>query len=246
MTHEQHADSRPAAALSGPERSPRERLIVALDRPDLDRALAIVDHLDDRVRFYKVGLTLYTAAGHAAVEALVERGKRVFLDLKLHDIPVQVAGAVTAARGLGATLLTLHTAGGAAMLEAAAEAARGSDLALLGVTVLTSQTAEPGEVERRARLAVASGLDGVVCSPLEVATLRAALGHEPLVVTPGIRPARAAVADEDQVRVATPEAALAAGASHLVVGRPITGAAEPRDAADAILAAMRDGPSSVG
>jgi orotidine-5'-phosphate decarboxylase len=241
MRRARHGDEQPRTALGGPEEALAERLIVALDRPDLEQALRLVDHLDDRVRFYKVGLTLYTAAGHAAVRALVERGKRVFLDLKLHDIPAQVAGAVTAARGLGAALLTVHTAGGGAMLEAAVAAATGSPLALLGVTVLTSQTAVGGEVERRARLAVASGLDGVVCSPLEIAALRAALGRGPLVVTPGIRPRQAAVAGEDQVRVATPEAALAAGASHLVVGRPITGAPEPRDAVDAILTAMRAG-----
>jgi orotidine-5'-phosphate decarboxylase len=213
---------------------------VALDTPDLGRAMTLVERIGERVCFYKVGLTLYTAAGHRAVAELRAAGKRVFLDLKLHDIPVQVAGAVEAAAGLGAELLTVHTLGGDAMLEAAAGAARDTSLALLGVTVLTSQTAGPGEVEARAEQAVEAGLDGVVCSPLEIGALREIIGSEPLLVTPGIRPASGGpVSGDDQVRTSTPEAALRAGASRLVIGRPITAAPDPAAAAATILAAMQ-------
>jgi orotidine-5'-phosphate decarboxylase len=222
-----------------------DRLIVALDVPDLEQALELVERIGEGVGFYKVGVTLYTAAGPAAVERLRAAQKRVFLDLKLHDIPVQVAGAVAAAAAHEVDLLTVHTAGGEAMLTAAARAASTSSLRLLGVTVLTSQPAAPGEVEARAERALAAGLDGVVCSPLEVGALRARLGDAALLVTPGIRPAAtdaaATITGDDQVRTATPAAALRAGATHLVVGRPITTAADPPAAVRAIIAAMQSG-----
>lgn len=214
-----------------------ERLIVALDHGALAPALALADRLGDLVGFYKVGLTLYTAAGPAAVAALKERGKRVFLDLKLHDIPVQVSGAARAASAQGVDLVTLHAAGGEAMMAAAAEAVRGTGTRLLGVTVLTSLAApDPGVILAAARRAVAAGLDGVVAAATEAGALRAALGPGPLLVTPGIRLPGAA--GDDQVRTGGPGEALRAGASHLVVGRPITGAADPRAAAREILAAM--------
>ena len=214
-----------------------ERLIVALDHGALAPALALADRLGDLVGFYKVGLTLYTAAGPAAVTALKERGKRVFLDLKLHDIPVQVGGAARAASAQGVDLLTLHVAGGEVMMAAAAEAVRGTGTRLLGVTVLTSLAApDPGAIVAAARRAVAAGLDGVVAAATEAGALRTALGAGPLLVTPGIRLPGAA--GDDQVRTGGPGEALRAGASHLVVGRPITGAADPRAAAREILAAM--------
>ncbi len=213
---------------------------------ELAEVMRLVECLADTVSFYKVGLTLYTAAGAEAVRCLRGVGKRVFLDLKLHDIPMQVASAVGVAGGLDVELLTVHTAGGEAMLAAAATAAADSDLRLLGVTVLTSQSAAPEEVERRARLAISAGLDGVVCSAVEVDRLRGALGPGPLLVTPGIRPAPAdgggvAVGGDDQVRVATPQVALRGGATHLVVGRPITAAPDPVAAAEALIAAMQLG-----
>ncbi len=217
-----------------------ERLIVALDMGRLDAALALADRLGDLVAFYKVGLTLYTAAGPAAVLALRERKKRVFLDLKLCDIPLQVGGAALAASRLGVDLLTVHTAGGEAMMRAAADAVRGTGTRLLGVTVLTSLAA-PGPVVilARAREAVAAGLDGVVAAPGEASTLRAELGPRVLIVTPGIRLEPAAA--DDQVRTGTPGAALHAGASYLVVGRPISAAPDPEAAARGVLAAMASG-----
>jgi len=215
-----------------------DRLIVALDHDELDRSLALVDVLGDLVGFYKVGLTLYTAAGPAAVEALRKRAKRVFLDLKLHDIPVQVAGAAAAAAAVGAELLTVHVAGGEAMMQAAAGAVTGTGMRLLGVTVLTSLAVpEVESVVAAARSARAAGLDGVVAAAGEAAALRRALGPEPLIVIPGIRLKQAA--GDDQARTGDPAAALAAGASHLVVGRPITAQTDPRAAAIEILAAMR-------
>lgn len=214
-----------------------ERLIVALDLGDLARALALADRLGELVGFYKVGLTLYTAAGPAAVTALKERGKRVFLDLKLHDIPVQVGGAARAASAHGVDLLTLHAAGGEEMMAAAAAAVAGTRTRLLGVTVLTSLAApDPEVILAAARRAVGAGLDGVVAAATEARALRAALGPGSLIVTPGIRLPGAA--GDDQVRTGGPDEALRAGASHLVVGRPITGAPDPRAAAEEILTAM--------
>ena len=225
---------------------PRDRLVVALDVPSLEEAQAMAARLSGVVRWYKVGLELYTAAGPAAVAAVRKDG-RVFLDLKFHDIPATVAGAVSAATRLGVDLLTVHALGGTAMLLAAAEAAlrtaeiiRRRPPTVLGVTLLTSGDAAamaeagiagtPAEAAvRLARLARAAGLGGVVASPADAAAIRAACGPDLLIVCPGIRPAGAAA--DDQRRVATPRAAIDAGADVLVVGRPITRASDPRGAA---------------
>jgi orotidine-5'-phosphate decarboxylase len=220
------------------------RLIVALDYPDAQAALDLVDRLEGATRWFKVGLELYVAEGNALVAELQRRGYSVFLDLKFHDIPNTVASAVRSAARLGVQMLTVHTAGGPAMLAAAAEAAGGTGPILLGVTVLTSmddaQLAATGilgssaaQVETLARMAYANGVQGFVCSPVEVANLRSQLGSKPVLVIPGIRPEGAATGD--QRRVATPGAAIAAGASYLVVGRPITRAADPGAAARSIL-----------
>jgi len=236
---------------------PADRLIVALDQPSRTSALELAAQLQGVCQWMKVGLELYLAAGQRVVEELAAQGFNIFLDLKLHDIPNTVAGAVRSVASSGAGLLTVHAAGGPAMLAAAAEAASGSAKAprLLAVTVLTSmdaaQLASIGiadaaetQVLRLGKMAIASGISGLVCSPEEVAVLRRELGASPLLVTPGIRPAGAAtpavaIANEDQKRVATPAAAIAAGASMLVVGRPITQAADPAKAAAAILAEMK-------
>jgi orotidine-5'-phosphate decarboxylase len=226
----------------------RERLIVALDAPGLDEAAALLDRLDGVVEWFKVGSQLFTAAGPAVVEAVRKRGGRVFLDLKYHDIPAVVGSAVRAAARLTVGLLTVHASGGSAMLRAAAEAAAAAGRErprILGVTVLTSldrrvlqrelQTpvAVEGHVAHLARLARAAGVDGVVASPREAAGLRGQLGRGALVVTPGIRPLGTGA--DDQARTATPTSAVRAGADYLVVGRPITAAADPAAAAAAIL-----------
>ena len=226
---------------------PRERLIVALDVPDAPAARALVERLAGRVGLFKVGSQLFTAAGPDLVREIVARGERVFLDLKYHDIPNTVAGAVAAASRLGVALVDVHGLGGGAMMEAAAGARADDRTRLLAITVLTSHDegtlaaiglAGPiaEAVPRLARLAAASGMDGVVASPQEVALIRAACGPGFLIVTPGIRPAGAARGD--QARLATPAAALAAGADYLVVGRPITEAPDPAAAADAIVDEM--------
>jgi orotidine-5'-phosphate decarboxylase len=224
-------------------------LVVALDVPSQRDALALVDALDDEVDFFKVGLELYTREGPGVVRALHGRRKRVFLDLKLFDIPNTVAKTVAAASALEVELLTIHTSGGRRMMEAAVEAAD-HGLALLGVTVLTSFDAsevaevwgrpigavEP-EVLRLARLALETGVPGIVASPREAGVLRDALGPDALIVTPGIRlPSDAA---DDQVRVSTPGFAVAAGATHLVVGRPIREADDPAEAAREFARAIR-------
>ncbi len=224
----------------------RQRLIVALDFPKADAALKLADQLGEQCQWFKVGLELYVAAGPAIVEKLVSRGHSVFLDLKLHDIPNTVASAVRATASLGAGMLTVHASGGPAMLKAAREAAAAfaNPPELLAVTVLTSMdqeqlaatgaTGSPQEqVARLARMGLEAGYRGFVCSPLEVAALRAMTGPSGVLVTPGIRPASAEMGD--QMRVATPEQALNSGASYLVVGRPITQAADPSGAAEAIL-----------
>ena len=229
-------------------RSPaNERLIVALDLPTRNRAMHMVDRLEGTCRWFKVGLELYCADGKAVVEELVRRGHSVFLDLKLHDIPNTVASAVRTLSSSGVSLLTLHASGGPAMMAAAAESAAAQPGAprLLAVTVLTSfderQLAAIGvaaspavQVLRLSQIAKANGMTGLVCSPSEVLMLRRGLRQDCLLVTPGIRPAGAGL--DDQKRVATPAAAIAAGASMLVVGRPITQAANPAAAAVAILA----------
>jgi orotidine-5'-phosphate decarboxylase len=229
---------------------PAERLIVALDFPDAGAALALVDQLEGAARWFKIGLELYIAEGNSLVAELQRRGFSIFLDLKLHDIPNTVAAAVRSAARLGVDMLTIHAGGGPAMLAAAAEAASEAEIApaLLGVTVLTSmdgaQLAATGvsgsaseQVERLATMAWGCGVQGFVCSAVEVAGLRRNFGDEPLLVIPGIRPEGAAVGD--QRRVATPGAAIVAGASYLVIGRPITRATDPASAARAILGEMQ-------
>jgi orotidine-5'-phosphate decarboxylase len=229
----------------------RKRLIVALDVPDANSALALVGHLEKNCLWFKVGLELFIAAGPAVIEPLVARGHSVFLDLKLHDIPNTVAGAVRSAAALGVKMMTLHAAGGPAMLSAARAALEGvaNPPELLAVTVLTSMDQEqltgiginrpPTEqVEWLARMGLAAGIRGFVCSPQEVSALRALTGADGVLVTPGIRPAGAPIGD--QKRIATPAEALRQGASFLVVGRPITQASDPAEAAEAILKEMAE------
>jgi len=229
------------------------RVLVALDVDSRAQALALADTLRGAVAGYKIGKQLFTAEGPDMVRALTARGDRVFLDLKFHDIPNTVAGAVASAVGTGAWMVNVHASGGSAMMRAAATAARaaaekaGTPRPLvIGVTVLTSMdeaamaevgTARPviDQVVHLATLARAAGLDGVVASPQEITAIRAACGADFVIVTPGIRPAGSAGKD-DQARTLTPAQAVAAGATYLVIGRPITGAANPRAAAEAIAA----------
>lgn len=225
------------------------RLIPAIDTADPARAAALADALAPHCGALKLGLELFTAEGPAAMRAMVDRAP-VFLDLKLHDIPNTVAGAVRSLLPLRPAMLTLHAVGGPAMIAAAREAAEaaGADRPiLLAVTVLTSidaaTLAETGvsggpvqQVLRLARLALAAGADGLVCSPQEVSRIRDAFGQAPLLVVPGVRPAGSAAGD--QARTATPAEAVAAGADWIVVGRPITGAADPVAAAQAIAAGL--------
>ena len=226
--------------------SPRERLIVALDVPGADEARRLVERVGPAAGMFKVGSQLFTAAGPSLVRELTRAGRRVFLDLKYHDIPNTVASAVRAAGDLGVSLIDVHALGGAAMIEAAA-AARPAGARLLAITILTSHDEATllaiglcgsltDNVRRLALLAQAAGADGVVASPHEVGLIREACGAAFLIVTPGIRPAGAQM--HDQARAATPAAALAAGASYLVVGRPITEAADPAAAAQAIVREM--------
>ena len=227
----------------------RKRLIVALDVPGAEAAEEMVRQLEGACQWFKVGLELFAAAGPAVVEALTARGVSVFLDLKFHDIPNTVAGAVRSAAGLGARMMTVHAAGGPAMLATACAALDGvaDPPQLLAVTVLTSMDAEqlkatgvtlsPAEqAELLARMGWEAGIRGFVCSPQEVAALRALTGAEGVLVVPGIRPAGAA--SGDQKRLSTPADALSAGANYLVVGRPITQAPDPAQAAEAILQEM--------
>jgi orotidine-5'-phosphate decarboxylase len=220
----------------------RERVIVALDVPDLAGLNKLLDRLGGRPAFYKVGLELFLGEGERAIEAVRSRGGRVFLDLKLHDIPETVARAVASAARNDAELLTVHTSGGYEMLSRAADAAKGK-VKILGVTVLTSLAEDdlraegieqtiPEMVKARARIAARAGISGLVCSPLEIEAARAAAPGL-LIVVPGIRPAAGAgAAKGDQKRVATAGQAIAAGADYLVVGRPIRDAADPAAAFD--------------
>jgi orotidine-5'-phosphate decarboxylase len=230
----------------------RERIIVALDQADGASALALARSLAGSAEWLKVGMTLFYAEGPAIVSALRELGFRVFVDLKLYDIPHQVEGAARSLAMLGPGMITVHASGGADMMEAAvAGAARGAADAglerpsVIAVTVLTSMDADtlasvgvgdPPDVQvvGLAALARTSGVDGVVCSPHEAASMRALLGPAAYVVTPGVRPVGADAGD--QVRIATPKEAFAAGASHVVIGRPITGAADPAAAFETIAA----------
>lgn len=227
----------------------RKRLIVALDAPTSDAAMEMVRRLEDSCQWFKVGLELFSAAGPSIVERLVDGGHSVFLDLKFHDIPNTVAGAVRSASALGVRMMTLHALGGPAMLSAAhTEVARMTNPPeLLAVTVLTSMdapqlkavgldTTPAAEAELLARLGFEAGIRGFVCSPQEVAALRLLGGLEAVLVVPGIRPAGADLGD--QKRVATPAETLRLGASYLVVGRPITQAPDPALAARQILMEM--------
>ena len=224
-----------------------DRLFVALDTPHMDGALSLAGSLAGLVGGIKLGKAFFTANGPQGVRRAAGGGLPVFLDLKFHDIPNTVADAVRAALALAPVMLTVHASGGAAMMRAAADAAEeaGANRPLvLGVTVLTSLGADdlaatglagpvPDQVMRLARLAQASGLDGVVCSAREVAALRAECGAAFKLVVPGIRPAGAAAGD--QKRTATPAEAIAAGADYLVIGRPLTGADDPAQAARAVI-----------
>lgn len=232
------------------------RLIVALDVHTMEEAEALVETLGTSVTYYKVGMELFYAVGGRIVTWLKGAGKKVFLDLKLHDIPNTVAGGLCSLMALGADLVNVHASGGPAMMREAAARLRGAAKArgqvapkLIAITVLTSIGEEEwrrmghtasieAAVLRYARLAKEAGLDGVVASPREAAKIRAACGEDFLIVTPGIRPAGAAPGD--QSRIATPAAALTAGATHLVVGRPIRAAKDPKEAAQAILREMEN------
>lgn len=227
----------------------RERIIVALDT-DAHTALALARTLQGKVEWLKVGMTLYYAEGPEIVTRLRDMGFRIFLDLKLHDIPHQVEGAAREISRLGASMFTVHASGGRDMMAAAVKGACESSQEcgidtpdVIAVTVLTSiddavlgeigvADSSVAQVERLGQLAKDAGVQGVVCSPLEAASMRALLGPEALVVTPGVRPAGSDAGD--QSRIATPRAAVEAGASHLVIGRPITSAEEPGAAVDRI------------
>jgi orotidine-5'-phosphate decarboxylase len=222
-----------------------EKIIVALDVPTQNEAHNLMRSLKGEVGAFKVGLQRYTADGPDLVRAALSFGS-VFLDLKLHDIPNTVAKAVESAEQLGVQMLTLHLSGGSEMIRAAV-AARKTKMLLLGVTVLTSsndatleETGVSGttadQVLRLAQLGVASGIDGLVASPQEARMLRKEFGHKIKIVTPGIRPAGSEVGD--QKRIASPREAVEAGSDYLVIGRPITGAADPKAAARAIAAEL--------
>lgn len=226
-------------------------LIVALDLPDADSALGLVDGLGDDVKWYKVGMQLFTCCGPDLVGRLKDRDKRVFLDLKYHDIPHTVARAAESAAKLGVDMMTLHASGGTAMLAAAREALDTEGPKLVGVTLLTSFTAADveevwdkqlrslrEEVARLAAVAADAGMDGVVASALEVEALKRRHGPEFIVVTPGIRPEGSLTGD--QVRTATPAEAVRAGSDFLVVGRPIYAADGPERVVDALLSEMAD------
>src|SRR5438045_7822921 len=219
----------------------RDRLIVALDLPSLAKAEAMIARLGGSVTFYKIGYQLAFAGGVPRVRQVAGAGKKVFVDLKLHDIGNTVARGVESVAALVATFLTVHAY--PQTRKAAVEARAGSDLKILAVTVLTSY--DDGDlhaagyrlgvsdlVEARAQQAQVLGVDGLVCSPEEAASLHKIVGHQMSLVTPGVRPAGAATGD--QKRIMTPGRAIAAGADYLVVGRPITEAADPKAAADAI------------
>lgn len=231
------------------ESQARDAVIVALDC-DRERALELAGLLEGKARWVKVGMTLFYRYGPSIVDEMRAHGLRVFLDLKVHDIPFQVKGAVCSAALTGADIISIHGLGSSAMIAAAREGAdeaaetTGRDrIRLVAISILTSMDpaslAEVGiggsvedEVSRLASLSCAAGADGVVCSPREAAGLRALLGPDALIVTPGIRPAGSDAGD--QVRISSPSAAIAAGSSKLVIGRPITHASDPRVALDAI------------
>ena len=221
----------------------QEIIIVALDVPTKEKALALVKQLRDQISFFKIGLQLYTAEGPEIVRAVLATGAKVWLDIKLHDIPNTVGRAVESASRLGVHMLTIHLSGGGEMIRAAI-AARANDMLLLGVTVLTSATEQtlrevgiPGTVEdevlRLAKLGVEAGIDGVVASPHEIRKLRAEFGNKIKIAVQGIRPTWAAPGD--QKRFMTPRMALEAGADYIGIGRPITAHQQPSEAVAKIL-----------
>lgn len=232
------------------------RLIVAMDVDTMDKVQQLVEALGDSVSYYKVGMELFYSVGSQVITYLRAQGKEIFLDLKLHDIPNTVGQGLSTLTGLGISMLNVHASGGPAMMAKAAEAVKqkAAELGiqrpkLIAVTVLTSIDSDQWkalgygpslseQVVHLAQLAKSSGLDGVVASPQEAEQIRRACGGEFIIVTPGIRPRGAAI--NDQSRIATPAGALNSGAHYLVIGRPITAAADPRSAAQAILQEMRD------
>jgi orotidine-5'-phosphate decarboxylase len=231
---------------------PRSRLIAALDVPDRPAALRAVDQLSGHVGYFKIGLEIFTREGPGLVEEIRDRGERIFLDLKLHDIPNTVKGAVRSACRLGIHMLTVHASGGPAMLAAAANEAAAQSFdsppLLLAVTALTSLSADDIQnlgvalsaerwVEKLARLAYQSGFRGLVASPRELPMLRGLFPDDLQLVIPGIRPARSA--SQDQARTATPAEAIRGGADYIVVGRPILQASDPAAAADSIIEEMK-------
>jgi orotidine-5'-phosphate decarboxylase len=220
-----------------------DKIIVALDVPTKRDALELVQKLRDQISFFKIGLQLYTAEGPEVLRAVLSTGCKVWLDLKLHDIPKTVGRAVESASRLGVQMLTIHLSGGSEMIRAAT-AARTNNILLLGVTVLTSSTEETlreigiqdkvdNQVLRLAKLGIEAGIDGVVASSHEIKTLRREFGDKIKIVVPGIRPSWAAAGD--QKRVMTPSEALEASADYLVIGRPITAHPDPREAVAKIL-----------
>ena len=224
----------------------RDRLVVALDRSERDEILRLVDALAGSVGVFKLGLQAFIANGPSIVREVVARGEKVFLDLKIHDIPNTAQHAVAEAAALGASIATVHASGGLAMLRACAQ----PEMLVLAVTVLTSldehelaaigfETSPVATAVRLAQLAKSAGLRGVVASPLEIEAIRIACGDDFVVLTPGIRPAGSDRGD--QRRTMTPAEAVSAGADYIVIGRPITDAASPRDAARAIVDSL---PSS--
>jgi orotidine-5'-phosphate decarboxylase len=234
---------------------PDTRIIVALDYASAEAAIALAQQLDPRSCRVKVGKELFTSAGPAVVEQLVGSGFDVFLDLKYHDIPNTAAAACVAAANLGVWMLNVHASGGLAMMQAARERLEGlaKPPLLIAVTVLTSLDDKdladigcPGKtierVERLAELSAKAGLDGIVCSPREATALRRTLGQQFLLVTPGVRPAQDA--SGDQKRIMSPSQAIAAGADHLVIGRPITAAVNPMAALSAIQDELAAAPSA--
>ena len=227
----------------------KEKIIVALDVPNLASAASLVDELGETISWVKIGLQLFTAEGPPIVHAMKTRGLNVFLDLKFHDIPRTALEAVRSAVALGAGMATIHLSGGSPMVRSAIEGSKNSSLLVLGVTVLTSlddeqlnelgiqRTTEQQVVELVA-LGRRCGLRGVVCSPLEIAALRSKFGNSLTIVTPGVRPSDTSV--DDQRRVMAPADAVRAGADFLVIGRPITAAASPRQAAARIAEEITD------
>src|SRR5256714_4897779 len=221
----------------------KDKIIVALDVATKEKALSLVQQLRDEISFFKIGLQLYTAEGPEIVRSVLSTGAKVWLDLKLHDIPNTVVRAVESANHLRVDMLTIHLSGGSEMVRAAT-AARANNLLLLGVTVLTSATEETllqigisskvhEQVVRLARLGVEAGIDGVVASPHEIKILRREFGHKIKIVVPGIRPNWSVAGD--QKRVMTPREALQAGADYLVIGRPITSHPQPSQAVKTLL-----------